>query len=64
MADPADEAMMEYAGHYSALRDFLENNLLALNMVKTGEIEVHVFITGFTPEEHKGIVLHTIAIQT
>ena len=63
-ADPADEAMVAYAQRYKALQDFLEKNLKDLQVIKAGSEQVHVFIAGFTIDENKGLVLHTIAIET
>lgn len=64
MADPADEVIMAYANRYRELRTFLEHNLKDLQVIKAGNVQVHVFIVGFTNEEGKAVVLHTIAVET
>ena len=62
-ADPNDPPMQELAARYQQLRKYLEQHLSDTSVLRAGDTQVHIFITGFTAEK-TAVVLHTVSIET
>ncbi|MCW3465810.1 nuclease A inhibitor family protein [Chitinophaga nivalis] len=62
-ADPGEEFMVQLANRYDVLFAFLREHLTDIAVIRSGSVQVQVFVTGFLADG-TAVVLHTEAIET